>query len=55
VTPGFAALIVGVAVGCCLCFLFNSQSAAAEKEWARSMLMVVVTGAVGYAFGRATK
>ncbi|MGO9597089.1 MAG: hypothetical protein ACLP7Q_03615 [Isosphaeraceae bacterium] len=55
VTPAFAALIVIVAVTCCLWFLFNSQSAAAEKEWARSVLMAVLTGAVGYAFGRATK
>jgi len=51
----FAAILVIVVVICCLVFLFNSQSAPAEKDWARSVLMAVLTGAVGFAFGKATK
>ena len=54
-TLGFSALLVSVAVTCCLVFLFNSQSAPAEKDWARSVLMLVLTGAIGFAFGKATK
>jgi hypothetical protein len=54
-TLGFAAILVAVAVACCLVFLFNPQSSAVEKEWARSVLMSVLTGAVGFAFGKATK
>jgi len=51
----FAAILVIVVVICCLVFLFNSQSAPAEKDWARSVLMLVLTGAIGFAFGKATK
>ena len=54
-TMGFSALVVSVAVFCCLVFLFNPQSAPVEKDWARSVLMLVLTGAIGFAFGKATK
>jgi hypothetical protein len=55
VTPGFAAALVIVAVICCLVFLFGPQSSAAEKQWAGTVLMSVLTGALGYAFGRTSK
>ena len=54
-TLAFAALLVAAAVICCLFFLFSSQSSPVEKDWARSVLMSVLTGAVGFAFGKATK
>ena len=40
----FATILVIVVVICCLGLLFNSQSAPAEKDWARSVLMAVLTG-----------
>ena len=54
-TLGFSALLVCVAVICCLVFLFNPQASAAEKEWSRSILLSVLTGAIGFAFGKNTK
>jgi hypothetical protein len=54
-TPGFAAALVVVAVICCLWFLFSPQSSATEREWARTVLMSVLTGAIGFAFGKTTK
>jgi hypothetical protein len=54
-TLAFAAVLVAVAVACCLFFLLSPQSSTVEKDWARSVLMSVLTGAVGFAFGKATK
>jgi len=54
-TLGFSILLVIVTVICCLVFLFNPKASAAEKAWAGSVFMSVVTGAVGFAFGKTTK
>jgi hypothetical protein len=54
-TLGFSALLVIVAMICCLVFLFDPKASAAEKGLAGSIFMSIVTGAIGFAFGKTTK
>ena len=52
---GFSALLVIVAMICCLVFLFNPKASATEKGLAGSLLTSMVTGAIGFAFGKSMK
>jgi len=52
---GFSALLVIVAMICCLVFLFNPKASVAEKGLAGSLFTSIVTGAIGFAFGKSMK
>jgi hypothetical protein len=46
-------VVIGVALCLCVWAIVSKGSATADKEWA--FLTAIVTGLIGYAFGRATK
>jgi len=51
----FAAALVAVTAGFCLMTLWSAGASASEKQWAQGILTGIVTGAVGYAFGKNSK
>jgi len=46
-------VVIGVTLCLCVWAIVRKGSATADKEWA--FLTAIVTGLIGYAFGRATK
>jgi hypothetical protein len=53
-TYGIAILIVLVALIYCFSVLVLRSSSSEEKAWAMSVLTSILTGAIGFAFGKTT-
>jgi len=54
-TYGIAILIVLVALSYCFIVLVIRSSSPEEKNWAMSVLTSILTGAIGFAFGKSAK
>jgi hypothetical protein len=54
-TYGVAILILLVALIYCFSVLVIRSSSAEEKSWAMSVLTSILTGAIGFAFGKSSK
>jgi hypothetical protein len=52
---GFAAMLVLATAVFCFVVLWNTQPNAPERQWAQTVLSAIVTGSVGYAFGKNSK
>jgi len=52
---GFAATLVLATAILCLVVLCTAEATAPSRLWAQTILSAIVTGAVGYAFGKNSK